>query len=201
MRKILILLLLTVPLIALGQERGPALSTESTVHRHLGFYLHLDTGVGYLSSSPSQPSGASSLSGAAIPLSIVIGGAVAEDWILAGDLWGVAGPAPSGTSWGTTAFGGAGLNVTHYFMPANVYLSLTPSFTGLVFDGSQPFVDRAASGFGVKLALGKEWWVGDHWGLGVALQGYFASNVGHGTAEGTKWTTWGGGLVFSATYN
>ena len=201
MQKIPILLLLTVPLIALGQESGPAPSTESTVHRHLGFYLHLDIGVGYLGTSTSQATGGSTLSGAALPLSIAIGGAVAEDWILAGDLWGAAGPSPSGTNWGRTAYGGVGFNVTHYFMPANVYLSLTPSFTSLVFDTSQPFVDRAATGFGAKVAVGKEWWVGDHWGLGMALQGYFASNDGHGNATGTKWTTWGGGFVFSATYN
>jgi hypothetical protein len=204
MRKALVLWLLTVPLVSLAQASGPAPAPESTVHRHLGFYLHLDIGVGYLSSSPSQPSGASSVSGAALPFSIVIGGAVAEDWILAGDLWAAAGPSPSGSSWGNTAFGGLGFNVTHYFMPANVYISLTPSFTSLVFDtnqGYQNFADRAATGFGVKVAVGKEWWVSDHWGLGVAAQGYFAANKGNGIAAGTNWTTWGGGFVFSATYN
>ena len=85
-------------------------------------------------------------------------------------------------------------------LPANVYLSLTPSFTGLVFDGSQPFVDRAASGFGVKLALGKEWWVGDHWGLGIAGSLFLAVNGDQGTGAST-WTSFGGGVAFSATFN
>ncbi len=201
MRKALVLWWLTVPLVAFAQGSAPAPVAESTVHRHLGFFLHLDTGVGYLSSSPSQPSGAPSLSGAALPLSIIIGGAVGEDWILGGDLWGAAGPSPGTSTWGATVLSGVGLNVTHYFMPANVFISLSPSFTALMFDNGQGFVDRTQTGFGAKLAVGKEWWVGDHWGLGLALQGFFAANEGHGTSSGTSWKTFGGGFVFSATYN
>jgi hypothetical protein len=201
MRKTLILWLLTVPLLALGQESGPPPAAESTVHRHLGFYLHLDIGVGYLSTSPSQAAGGSSLSGAALPLSIAIGGAVAEDWIIAGDLWGAAGPSPSGWEWGATVISGAGLNVTHYFMPANVFISVTPSFTALIIDNGLGFVERTKTGFGGKVAVGKEWWVGDHWGLGVAAEGFFAVNKDNGSGATGSWTTFGGGLVFSATYN
>jgi hypothetical protein len=201
MRKILILWSLTVPLVALGQESVPTPAAESTVHRHLGFFLHLDIGVGYLGTSASQAAGGSSLSGAALPLSIVIGGAVAEDWIIAGDLWGAAGPSPSGWEWGATVLSGAGLNVTHYFMPANVFVSITPSFTALVIDNGQGFVERTKTGFGGKLVIGKEWWVGDHWGLGVAAEGFFAVNKDNGTGATGSWTTFGGGIVFSATYN
>jgi hypothetical protein len=201
MRKLLILFLVTAPLAALGQESVPAPVPESTVHRHLGFFLHLDIGVGYLGTSASQAAGGSSLSGAALPLSIVIGGAVAEDWILAGDLWGAAGPSPSGWEWGTTVLSGAGLNVTHYFMPANVFVSITPSFTALVIANGTGFVERTKTGFGGKLAVGKEWWVGDHWGLGVAAEGFFAANKDNGSGSTGSWTTFGGGIVFSATYN
>ncbi|HUM10550.1 MAG TPA: hypothetical protein VLT82_06325 [Myxococcaceae bacterium] len=201
MRKTLILWLLIVPQVALGQQSVPAPTAESTAHRHLGFFLHLDIGVGYLSTSSSQAAGGSSLSGAALPLSIVIGGAVAEDWIIAGDLWGAAGPSPSGWEWGATVLSGAGLNVTHYFMPANVFVSLTPSFTALIIDNGLGFVERTKTGFGGKLAVGKEWWVSDHWGLGVAAEGFFAVNKDNGSGSTGSWTTFGGGLVFSATYN
>jgi hypothetical protein len=202
MRKMLVLVLLTVPLIALGRESGTPPSPESTVHRHLGFFLHLDIGVGYLGTSASQAAGGSSLSGAALPLSIAIGGAVAEDWILAGEIWAAGGPSPSGWAWGATVVSGAGLNVTHYFMPANVFVSLTPSFTALVIENGQGFVERTKTGFGAKLAIGKEWWVGDHWGLGVAAEGFFAINKNNGSgATAGSWNTFGGGLVFSATYN
>ncbi len=169
-----------------------------TAQRHLGFYLHLDIGVGYLGTSASQ--GGPSLSGAALPLSIVIGGAVAEDWIIAGDLWAAAGPSPAGSTWGATAVAGVGLNVTHYFMPANVFVSLSPSFTALTLDNGMGFVERTKTGFGGKLAVGKEWWVSAHWGLGVAVEGFFAANHDHGSGT-SSWTTFGGGFLFSATYN
>ena len=197
--------MLMLPTLAAAQEGPPppipAPGTDPTAQRHLGFYLHLDIGAGYLSASPSQPSGAPSLSGATLPFSIVIGGAVGEDWILAGDLWGVAGPSSSGSEWGATGFGAVGLNVTRYFMPANVFVSLSPSITGLLIHLGQGFADRKSAGFGAKLAVGKEWWVGDHWWLGVAAQGFFAFNEGQGSSSGTSWPIVGGGFVFSVTVN
>ncbi|HZJ53343.1 MAG TPA: hypothetical protein VFD38_04330 [Myxococcaceae bacterium] len=198
MKRALLLWWLTAAGVAFGQESGVVAAPDPTAHRHLGFYLHLDIGVGYLGTSASQ--GGPTLSGAALPLSIVIGGAVAEDWIIAGDLWAAAGPSPGGSTWGATAVAGVGLNVTHYFMPANVFVSLSPSFTALTLDNGMGFVDRTKTGFGAKLALGKEWWVSAHWGLGVAVEGFFASNHDHGTGTAT-WTTFGGGFLFSATYN
>ena len=206
MRKALVLSLVMVPAISMGGESVTAAAPDPTVHRHLGFYLHLDLGVGYLGTSASDVSAAPSLSGAGLPLSIVIGGAVAEDWILAGDLWGAGGPSPSGGSWGTSVLSGVGLNVTHYFMPANVFVSLSPSFTALTVDTGQgftgqSFVEQTKTGFGAKLVVGKEWWVGDHWGLGVAAEGFFAVNHDNGTGSTGTWTTFGGGFVFSATYN
>ena len=40
-------------------------------------------------------------------------------------------PSSTSTDSSTVALGGFGLNVTHYFMPANVFLTLTPSATVL----------------------------------------------------------------------
>ena len=61
-------------------------------------------------------------------------------------------------------------------------------------------VERTRTGFGAKLAVGKVWWLGVHWGLGVAIQGFFASNKDNGTGSATR-TTFGGGFMFSATCN
>jgi len=206
MRRALLLFWLTLPAISLGNESVTGTAADPTVHRHFGFFLHMDVGVGYLGTSVSGTSATPSLSGAALPLSIIIGGAVAEDWIIAGDLWGAGGPSPSGGTWGATVLSGVGLNVTHYFMPANVFVSLSPSFTALTVDtgqglNGQTFVERTKTGFGGKLVVGKEWWVGDHWGLGIAAEGFFAVNHDNGTGSTGTWTTFGGGFVFSATYN
>jgi hypothetical protein len=46
----------------------------------------------------------------------------------------------------------------------------------------------------------REWWVGDHWGLGVAAQGLLAINREQGASAPT-WSTVSGGSLFSATYN
>ena len=48
-----------------------------------------------------------------------------------------------------------------------------------------------------KGAIGKEWWVGDEWGLGLNGQFALSSNED----EGETWTTTWVGIAFSATFN
>lgn len=176
---------------------------ESTVHRHLGFALRLDGGIGYMGSTASMattsPGGASGFMG------IVIGAAVAENLILGGDMWGTGMFGGSnmmqsgGTGYGLWA---VGPNLTYYFMPANVYVSATPSVTALTSMSHYTTTTSGwtNAGFGFKAAVGKEWWVGDHWGLGIAGQFFAAWNGSQGTPSST-WTTLAGGLALSATYN
>jgi hypothetical protein len=147
------------------------------------------------------------MSGVAIPFGIVIGGAVAENVIIAGDLWGISAVSPSFTVAGQTAsgsdssfgLGGVGLNLTYYFMPANVYVSVTPSLVGLTLRANGA-TGNSQAGFGTKIGVGKEWWVGDHWGLGLAGQFFLGVNQDTGVNPPT-WTTLGGAVAFSATYN
>ena len=69
---------------------------ESTAHRHLGFFFRADLGVGYLSSSAHASDGPfPPVSGVFGPLGLAVGGAVAENWILAGELWGGFSPSTS----------------------------------------------------------------------------------------------------------
>lgn len=179
---------------------APPQQTDWKAHRHLGGFFRVNLGGGYLSTTPS-PSGAAAFSSGAGASSVAAGGAVSEDWILAADVWVVAAPASSlGPEWtlGLSAFG---LNVTHYFMPANIYLSFVPSVTVVsVSDTHDDVVRETQAGFGAKFSLGKEWWVADHWGIGLAVEGFFASNHERTSAQ-PVWTTVGGALVFSATFN
>lgn len=213
MRTWLVVCLAMLPAVAGAQEAvsvapapvvlAPGPPPDSTVHRHLGFFFRVDVGVGYLHSS----TGARSISGVGVPLGFAVGGAVTENLILAAEGWGTGAPGPSQTSGGTTsttvgstlALGAFGLNVTYYFMPANIYLSVTPAITSLNIIDYTGNVEGTA-GFGLKVALGKEWWVSNHWGLGLAVEFSFATNKQAGT-NSLSWTTFGGGLVFSATYN
>jgi len=182
---------------------------DPTVHRHLGFFFRADVGVGYLRGSTGSRTG----SGVALPAGLAVGGAVTENLIFAGEMWG-AFNMPSQTVNGQTfnskdttmVVGGAGLNVTYYLMPLNAYVSLTPSVTVLSIatpSGSPaaPFPDvESTAGFGLKVSLGKEWWVRDHWGLGLALEFTFSTNKEKGTNP-PSWTSFAGGLTASATYN
>ena len=207
MRTLAVLLLATLPAPALAQEGGTSTPVESTAHRHLGFFLRADLGAGYLHSRASQSGATESVSSVSIPLGLALGAAVAENWILGAELWFAYGPTPSISLNSTSTspsdsrvfLGNLGLAVVHYFMPANVYVSLAPgvSRVELTLQGNTA---RTSYGFGGKLAVGKEWWVSDHWGIGLAIEALFAINQDSGTNPPT-WTTLGGGLTFSATFN
>ena len=90
---------------------------------------------------------------------------------------------------------GVGLNVT-YYTPSNFYFSATPSVTVLNVETDDEDYETDA-GFGVRVAIGKEWWVGDEWGLGLNGQFALSSNED----EGETWTTTWVGIAFSATFN
>ena len=207
MRKLALTALLALaPLFAQAQA-APA-PQDPTIHRHLGFFLRLDAGMGYAGSSASSGGATLSLKGFAIPFGVAVGGAVSENFILAGDLWATSALSPSvtwaglsGTASGASmTMGGIGLNLTYYFMPHNVYVSLTPSIVTLSLNNGVSSASTNA-GFGLKAGVGKEWWVGNHWGIGLAAQFVLGINKDQGSSNPPTFTTLGGALAFSATYN
>lgn len=187
----------------------PLPEVDPRIHRHLGFFLRLDVGPGYFgTSSPSR-----SAKGVGFGVGLAIGGAVTEDLIIAAESWAIGAVNPTQTSNGVTQtwsdsaalISGFGLNITHYFMPANVYLSLTPGISALALEGKVGLPEfqvlTSSLGFGLRFAVGKEWWVSDHWGLGMALEFDFSTNRVTSLGFTETWTSFGGGIVFSATYN
>ena len=95
-----------------------------------------------------------------------------------------------------------GIGSTHYFMPINVYVSSSFALAkGTVeSEGEELETDN---GIGINLAIGKEWWVSDNWGLGVAAQ--LSSTVlpdkNLRTGEELDLTTHSVGVLFSAMFN
>lgn len=67
------------------------------------------------------------------------------------------------------SLGALGAGITYYIMPANVYLSGSVGVGNLTADvqGSSASID-SGNGLVLDATLGKEWWVGSKWGLGVA---------------------------------
>jgi hypothetical protein len=184
---------------------------DPTINRHLGFFLRPDLGVGFMTTS--EPTGTSSgnltVSGPAGVFGFVVGGAVAENIILGAHIYDgvVANPTVSLSSGqsGTTsnaslALYGIGPEFTYYWMPSNIYFSATIALTqmSLTANGNS---NSSQVGLGSRLAVGKEWWVSDHWGLGLAGHVSSSWNQDSGSVSAPMLTTWALALAFSATYN
>ena len=204
-RPALLAVLSLVPI--LTRAAAPAPLADATANRHLGFFLRLDGGVGFMGTSAYIEGLAASVSGVSIPLGVTVGGAVAENLILAGEAWYILAPTPvfdlggrneTASDSGVSLLG-AGPNLTYYFMPDNVYVSVTLAIVHRALRASGTY-EASRVGFGAKIAVGEEWWVSDHWGIGVAAQFFLGLNQGTGIYQ-KLWTTLGGGMAFSATFN
>ena len=161
-----------------------------------------------------------SASGLNIPVALSIGGTIVENLVIAGEIWGGLVLAPNGPiespSILTTALG---VNLTYYFMPANIYLSATPSIVvvgnlrtgckeasfespGCKGNGDEYYLSIGK--FGMRTAVGKEWWIGSHWAVGLALEFSFtlAGDVNFGTlGMPTKASAFIGAVAVGLTYN
>jgi hypothetical protein len=189
----------------------PARYYDPTAFRHVGLFVRVDLGLGYLGSaiSPSATGFSfDSAHGIAGELGLAVGGAVQENFMVGGHFWvsGAAAPTlrqrgvsvPTGGDFSVSLFG-IGPSFDYYFMPHDVYVTVTPSLTWVRFsDYFYGDVDTNA-GFGTRFALGKEWWVTGHWGMGLA--GWYAFSLNPEGAGGGTWRTFAGGLAFSATFN
>jgi hypothetical protein len=93
---------------------------------------------------------------------------------------------------------GVGPTLTYYAMPSNIYWTGTVAVTWVTVSAAS---QQGASelGIGVRTGLGKEWWVSDHWGLGLAAHVLLSSNADAG-AGGSNLFTWSCAVAFSATY-
>jgi hypothetical protein len=174
--------------------------------RHRGFYLRLDLGAGYLSTSASERGADFSIYGGAGQFGVAIGAALRPNHILALHLWDVADASPTVSLNGTSqSVNNAKVDLFcigpqyNYYTPDNFYISITPGLSRLHSESTGTSGD-SNWGFGLRAALGKEWWVSDFWGLGVVGQFSFSTNQDQGSNAGTL-TTWGATVAFSATYN
>jgi hypothetical protein len=186
---------------------------QTGINEHDGFFLRMLYGIGYAELVEEDVLGSDlKYSGFAQDLRFQIGGTVAENLILYGEFGGVMQIDPqiewmgiSGTANDVTVsvfdFGGG---ITYYLMPSNIYfsLSLLSSQATFEFEGTS---GESQTGFGINAMVGKEWWVGEQWGLGAAIYGYYSTMKDEGTIEGVNYSSdinnFSVGVMFSATYN
>lgn len=188
-------LLLLVPTVTLG---------GGLPRTHDGFFLRLSGGGGHASTSIGEGGSKLEMSGGAADINLAIGGVVSRDLILHGTLfgWAIADPTVKLGSAESSAnadltMSGFGGGITYYFMPVNMYLSPTVGLASLSLDGD---VDGSTDlGFALDLTLGKEWWVGGGWGLGLAGMFGYHSIPEKGVDE--SWSGTSFAVRFSATMN
>lgn len=176
-------------------------------HQHDGFFLRLAPGLGTMSASETIGSSKIEISGASGLFNFGLGGAIAENLILHLDVASVSVSDPtvkfngaSATAYGDVSTTLMGIGLTSYFA-SNVYLTGSIGIAKSKFE-SHGVTYETDNGYGINLMLGKEWWISDNWGLGVAGQLLYTScpdPSGFGTSYDYKTTSLG--VLFSATYN
>ncbi len=179
---------------------------------HDGFFLRFLLGYGKASMTEKDVLGSDfTLSGTCNMFKFQLGAAPVDNFILYGELSGVSVPDPDikwrGYSAETknTTFGinDPGFGFCYYIMPANFYLSAGVSFPlCIIEDNTGKYGSKRGTGF--NYAIGKEWWVSDNWGLGIAFTGsiFKTTDSDDGCpSEKQEITGWYWGICFSATYN
>lgn len=183
-------------------------------HEHEGFFLRLGLGFGYLNMSTELMDTDLAIKGPSGIFQLAVGGNVSQNLIIYGEIFGNAVVDPTlefdgdeqETEDTSAAIAGIGVGLA-YYLPANLYFSGTLAASQLRWTQDTGTTDIEAEtevGPAFIGQIGKEWWVGDNWGLGLAGQLLFSSNKDDDDAVGADdvtWTTVGFGLLFSATYD
>lgn len=184
----------------------PSVALAGEPRTHDRFFLRLSGGGGYTSTSVTVAGiDIVELSGGSGDLNLAIGATVSPNLAVHGTIfgWSLSDPTVKIVGVEQNDFSGSfilsayGGGITYYFMPANIYIS--PSVGFATINGSDDFEGNSDGGFALDITLGKEWWVGNSWGLGVAgAFGYH--NVADGDVD-ENWTGTSFGIRFTATMN
>jgi hypothetical protein len=183
---------------------------ESEGKQHTGFFLRMLGGVGFGNTVEKDVLGSDiEFKGTGGVFRFQIGGAVSKNLLLYGEFGGLVITEPEFTWQGVTGnlentdlsvldIGGG---ITYYIMPANIYLSTTLTFSRDRIEVEGLGDAETNAGLGVYLSIGKEWWVSNRWGLGIALFGSFsnAKDKSDGVEYDVKNQAFG--VLFSATFD
>jgi hypothetical protein len=207
-RKVL-LLAIFLPFTLLCLEVPSALA-GGEAHTHDGFFLRLAAGAGSGGNKIEAGGDKLEISGTSGDLDIAIGAVVRPNLAIHGTLFGwsvsdpdvdvtISGVSGSGTAKGTATISAVGGGATYYLMPANVYLSGSAGFGTFSFDPDTGSSAETDGGLALAFTAGKEWWVANSWGLGVAVGYVFSSLPDKDVSE--NWSGNAFSVRFTATMN
>ena len=183
---------------------------EPGFHEHDGFFLSLSFAPVNANVDDELMGHRYTFTGIGTLLEVRIGGTVAPNLVMSGDLIGMILSKPKVETGGVNSYNSAfdltestfGLGLTYFFMPTNIFVAGTIGLTryGIASGGG---LSTAATKPGVNLRfkVGKEWWVSSNWGLGVAASVGISSvsNAVGSVTEKLSGTVVG--LHFNATLN
>lgn len=144
-------------------------------HVHEGFYFNTDVGPAYSHYHFTGPADEVKAHGGGADVDFRFGYALTHHLVLSLDLNGTATVnKPDTTLNGTTlhfntdyhfASSSVGAGLTWYF-ENNLFLGLTVGSGQATFNYNNTDIN-SNNGFAAQMRMGKEWWLGDDWGLGV----------------------------------
>jgi hypothetical protein len=182
------------------------------VHEHDGMFLRLNFGPGYTRMAASEGGTDVTVAGSGGALNFALGGSVAHNLIVYGELIASVAVDPTieinGTEFSTddVSAGVVGLGIgLAYYTASNVYVSGTLAAAQLSIqadqdgDGDAEEVGETDFGPTVSAQVGKEWWASDNWGVGLAGQ-VLVGSMKDGDSDVT-WTATAFNLLLSATYD
>lgn len=173
---------------AAKSERQPDTSDlpgATGVHRHDGFFLRLTVGLGggFLGFDAPGDSNDVLFSGGGYASSLDIGGALSDRFVLFARLreCSLIDPAVyvddnkvGDANASSFTQGMLGIGFSYFIMPINMYLGAAIGFAALSGRYRRPGRNElkytSDVGVGFDAEIGKEWWVADDWGIGLALR-------------------------------
>lgn len=171
-----------------------------------GFFLRLALGGGYARTALDELDERLTFKGPSANFDIAIGGMVKKNFAVHATLggWGLPEPTVQVGSFEDTAddttmtVSMIGGGFTYYLGPSNVYLtaSVGAAILSIDFDGDREDSD---TGVAFEVGLGKEWWVGNRWGLGLSGTAGYHSVPSGDTPSHFKGPSFA--VRFSATFN
>jgi hypothetical protein len=163
-------------------------------YAHEGFFLRLQLGPG----GSSVTREGDSWSGMGLGMGLAIGGSPVQNLALHLDLqttW-MFSPDREVNGIGMQLLG---LGVTWYIMPVDLFLSGNVGIGWLAFENDAGQSKDTSAGPALDAVVGKEWWVGSDWGVGVAAQ-FLYMRVNDYTDD-EPMDAFAINVLFTATYN
>lgn len=216
MRHVLLVLASTLALTApaVAQTYGPnnPYAPAPGSYQRDGLFVRLTIGPSFTYMGTEVDGFDISISGTGAQIGVALGGSIAPNLRVFGELLGNSAVNPEievdGVDAGEADISASVVGIGGgliYYMPNDVYLSGTLAFSQIsVSDDNGDQIGESDMGMGVSALIGKEWWVHPQWSLGVAGQLYLAAMQDKEedfNGDTPVWQTVALGVLFTATYN